>query len=98
MYVLDRLWRGSYSPADRFINPDGEYKKAVSKMCREMEQFIPLLSAEANEKLEKLRVLNDELTEIKDTDTFIEGFRMGARVMLDVLGDYKGQFTPAFSE
>ena len=92
MYVLDRLWRGGYSPADRTLTPDGEYRKALGKMCKEMEKFTALLSPEASEQLEALRVLHDDITIIRDTDTFIEGFRMGARMMLDVLGSHQRQF------
>ena len=98
MYVLDRLWRGGYSPADRFLTPGGEYQKALGKMCREMEKFTATLSPEATEQLEALRVLHDDITKIRDTDTFIEGFRLGARMILDVVGDYEGQHTTAFDE
>ena len=92
MYVLDRLWRGGYSPADRTLTPGGEYRKALGKMCKEMEKFTALLSPEASEQLDVLRVLHDDITIIRDTDTFIEGFRMGARMMLDVLGAHQRQF------
>lgn len=98
MYVLDRLWRGGYSPADRTLTPGGEYQKALGKMCREMEKFTASLSPEATEQLEALRVLHDEVTEIRDTDTFIEGFRLGARIVLDVVGNYEGQHTSSFGE
>ena len=36
-------------------------------------------------------MLHDDITIIRDTDTFIEGFRLGARVVLDVVGNYEGQ-------
>lgn len=98
MYVLDRLWRGGYSPADRTLTPGGEYRKALGKMCKEMEKFTALLSPEASEQLEALRVLHDDITIIRDTDTFIEGFRLGARVVLDVVGEYEGQHSTAFGE
>ena len=98
MYVLDRLWRGGYSPADRTLTPGGEYQEALGRMCREMEEFIATLPPEANKRLETLRVLQDEITEIRDTDTFIEGFRLGARMILDVVGDYEGQHTSSFGE
>ena len=48
-------------------------------MCKEMEKFTALLSPEANEQLNVLRVLHDDITIIRDTDTFIEGFRLGAK-------------------
>lgn len=98
MYVLDRFWRGGYSPADRTLTPDGEYQKDLGKMCREMEKFTASLSPEASEQLEVLRVLHDDITIIRDTDTFIEGFRLGARVVLDVVGEYEGQHSKAFGE
>ncbi|MDD5954185.1 MAG: hypothetical protein PUD38_03185 [Firmicutes bacterium] len=43
-------------------------------------------------------MLHDDITIIRDTDTFIEGFRLGARVVLDVVGEYEGQHSTAFSE
>jgi len=67
-------------------------------MCKEMEKFTALLSPEASEQLEALRVLHDDITIIRDTATFIEGFRLGARVVLDVVGEYEGQHSTAFGE
>ena len=43
-------------------------------------------------------MLHDDITIIRDTDTFIEGFRLVARVLLDVVGNYEGQHSTAFGE
>jgi hypothetical protein len=32
------------------------------------------------------------MTMLSEEDSFIYGFRLGARMILDVIGDYKGQF------
>ena len=36
--------------------------------------------------------LRAEMNYLHEEDIFIYGFRMGARMILDVVGDYKGQF------
>ena len=38
--------------------------------------------------MENYEDLQAELTEISEQDTFIRGFRLGARVILDVIGEY----------
>ena len=39
--------------------------------------------------------LRTDLAMMTEEDVFIYGFRMGARMILDVVGDYKGQFYDA---
>jgi hypothetical protein len=36
--------------------------------------------------------LKHDMNMLSEEDIFIYGFRMGARMILDVVGDHKGQF------
>ena len=92
MYVLDRLWRGEISPTERFVRPNSEYKKTSKQFGDEIDALIATLSPEAKRQMEVVDRLRTDLTLMTEEDVFIYGFRMGARMILDVVGDYKGQF------
>ena len=51
-----------------------------------------MLSPEARERLEAINDLTSDLSVMANEDYFIYGFRLGARMILDIIGDYKGQF------
>ena len=95
MYLLDRLWRGEISPAERFVRPDSEYKKTSKQLCDEIDSLIATLSPEAKRQMEVVDSLRTDLAMMSEEDIFIYAFRMGARMILDVVGDYKGQFYDA---
>lgn len=50
---------------------------------------------EKQKSYEKLEELQYKLFNISEQDAFIVGFRLGARIILDVIGEYKGQFRTA---
>lgn len=57
-----------------------------------MGEFLETLSPEAREQLEALNDLKSDLSVMANEDFFLYGFRLGARMILDILGDYEGQF------
>ena len=57
-----------------------------------MGEFLETLSPEARERLEAINDLKSDLSVMANEDYFLYGFRLGARMILDVIGDYEGQF------
>ena len=55
---------------------------------------LSLLSEKAKEVLEKLRDNQSELNDLNECEVFVCGFRLGARIMLEVLdgSDKWGEF------
>ena len=92
MLVLEELWRGNISPSERFVRAGSEYKKIAGKLSDEMDRLMEMISPEAKVQKEIIDNLQADLTLLQNEDVFIYAFRMGARLMLDVLGKYKGQF------
>lgn len=92
MYVLKDLWRGHISPRERYVCSNSEYQRVSYKLCEELDLFMENLTIEQREQYEKLEGLQFELMNISEEDTFIVGFRLGARMVLDVVGEYRGQF------
>ena len=69
-----------------------EYKKIAGKLSDEMDRLMEMISPEAKVQKEIIDNLQADLTMLSNEDIFIYAFRMGARLMLDVLGEYRGQF------
>ena len=92
MYVLEELCRGNISPAERFVRSGSEYKKIAGKLSDEMDKLMEAISPEAKKQIETIDNLRADMTVLANEDYFIYGFRLGARLILDVVGDYKGQF------
>ena len=90
MFVLQELWRGNITPSERFVRSGSEYKKIAGKLSDEMDRLMEMISPEAQKEIVDNH--QTDLTMLSNEDIFIYAFRMGARLMLDVLGEYKGQF------
>ena len=92
MFVLQELWRGNITPSERFVRSGSEYKKIAGNLSDEMDRLMEMISPEARKQLENIGNLRADMAVLSNEDIFIYAFRMGARLMLDVLGEYKGQF------
>ena len=92
MYVLRELWRGEISPTDRLVRQGSEYQQRAAEVRKQMIEFAAILSPEDKERMEAINDQKHDLSMIEEEDMFIYGFRLGARMMLDVIGDYEGQF------
>ena len=92
MYVLRDLWRGEISPTDRRVRQGSEYQQRAAEARKQMMEFAAILSPEDKKRMEAINDLKHGLSMMEEEDVFIYGFRLGARMMLDVLGSYEGQF------
>lgn len=92
MYVLNKLWTGEISPMERMIRPGSAYQKTVAEISTKMDILMEALSPEEKTQVEELEDLKGNLNLLAEEEQFLYGFRMGARMMLDIMGEYKGQF------
>ena len=92
MYVLDKLWRGEIPPSERLVRPGSEYQKTSTQHNAAMKLLLDLLSPEAKEQLDVVETLRYDMNMLSEEDVFICGFRLGARIILDVIGTHQGQF------
>lgn len=96
MYELKKLWRGQISPSERRIREDSAYRQVSNRHSKELDVLYKMISPEAIKQYEKVEQLGIDMTNIDEEETFIIGFRMGARMMIDILRDYRGTYyTPA---
>ena len=92
MHELRKLWRGQISPSERFINEDSPYWIASRKHTDALNTFLAMISPDARQQYEETEKLSLEMLRIDTEDAFIQGFRLGARLILDVLTEYRGSF------
>ena len=92
MYVLRDLWRGEISPTDRRVRQGSEYQQRAAEARKQIAEFAAMLSPEAKEKMEDINDQKHSMAMLAEEDVFIYGFRLGARMLRDVLGSYEGQF------
>ena len=81
MLVLEELWRGNITPAERFVRSGSEYKKIAGKLSDEMDRLIEAISPEARKQLENIGNLRADMAVLSNEDIFIYAFRMGARLI-----------------
>mgnify|MGYP003315800112 CR=1 FL=1 len=85
MYILEDLWCECYSPEVKQSRRGSEYHRLAQGLAERRAELLPLLSADAKSILERFERTKDTLSAISEEDTFIEGFRMGALIVMDVL-------------
>ena len=92
MYELRKLWRGQISPGERYIHEDSPYWHASQKHFDALHALYAMFSPEAKQQYERVEELAMNMIRIDTEEAFIQGFRLGARLILDVLTDYHGSF------
>lgn len=90
--ILLSLYKGEPSPAEQCSSEDGEYRKICEAYYRECSELREILSR-LNPPLDKqFTAITDKVPNITDREAaemFVCGFRLGARLMIDVLSDNK---------
>jgi len=91
MTILENLWFGNIAPADRRLTRGAEVKKQLENLTANEQIFTAELSVKGQQAFEEYDKLAGEITEQSECDAFGKGFRLGARLMLEVLSDEKTQ-------
>ena len=87
MKILEELWYGNVTPGERSVEKVDRLWNLGKLILQNEEELAPLLSEKAKEVLEKLRDNQSELNDLNECEVFVCGFRLGARIMLEVLVD-----------
>ena len=85
MHILEELYVGSIRPGERTFKQNSQYGRAIKELTECEEKLEATLSKEQKSLLNDYRYAQQELMVITDCETFIRGFQIGAKIMLDVL-------------
>ena len=86
--LLEELWYGNAYPQEQSTEHNSEIKELISLMGKNREILSSALTAEQNLTLEKYDDCLNEMNSIIEKEVFAYGFRLGGRLMLEVLTDH----------
>ena len=86
--LLEELWYGNVYPQEQSTEHNSEIKELISLMGKNRELLSSALTAEKNLTLEKYDDCVNEMNSIIEKEVFAYGFRLGGRLMLEVLTDH----------
>lgn len=85
MKILNEFWYGSIHPTDRNIIPNSRMDKLLKLVVTNEQRLNGLLSEEEQAAFQKFKDSQNELSSVNEYESFVLGFRLGARFMLEVM-------------
>ena len=85
MQILEDLYIGNVRPGERMFKRNSQYAKALDETVKAGDALTASLSDEQKEFFEDYMTAQREVNILTDCKTFCYGFKVGAKIMLDVL-------------
>ena len=83
MDILEDLYYGNLFPNEKYAKLDDETKELLGLLNRNEEKLTATLSDEQKETFEKYKDCNREIFEICERQSFITGFKLGAKIVIE---------------
>ena len=87
MQVLEELYLGDIHPSERSFKNGNQYAKALNEVVKAGDALLGTLTEKQKEQFEAYMTAQREVNVLTDCETFIYAFRLGAKIMMDVLTD-----------
>lgn len=85
MSVLEELFNGNINPTEKYIKKGSEYQKLHQELTDYIDELLPLLNGDEQAICEKIADNASKLSYITEKERFIEGFCLGAKLVLEIL-------------
>ena len=85
MQILEDLYVGDVRPGERSFKRNSQYGRALEESSDAADRLIAVLSDEQKKLFEEYMDAQREVMVLTDAEAFIYGFRLGAKIMMDVL-------------
>lgn len=87
MRVLEDLWFGNIDPTEYDTSSCKEYKKLLQKAAQSEEKLVAALNYEQRELFSRYADRAREFQTTAECLLFQSSFKLGARMMLEVMGE-----------
>ena len=87
MRILEEFWYGNIKPTEYDINACKEYKEMLSLITRNEEKLQATMTDEQKELFSRYTDAVREYQTMSEFLLFQHSFRLGARMMLDVMDE-----------
>ena len=85
--ILEKLFYGNICPNTDCRSQDKETKRLMGYIADHHDNLLSTLNDEQKELLEKFDDCYNELTDINEREIFSYAFKLGARIMLEILSN-----------
>ncbi len=85
MQILEDLYLGDIRPNERGFKHNSQYAKALDEVVKVGDTLTESLNEEQKKLFEDYMNAQREVTVLTDCETFCYAFKLGAKIMLDVL-------------
>jgi len=85
MNILEEFWYGNIEPADYDASPSKEYKELLQLISRNEDKLLATMTAEQKELFSRYTDCVQEYQTMAESLLFQNSFRLGARMILEVL-------------
>ena len=89
--LLSELYSGNLCPIAKKVVHGGQYQKCLNEVAEIEEQLNKLLDAQGKEKLQDFVTAQGKLSYINAEERFTQGFRMGAKLILEIMNEDDGE-------
>lgn len=83
--ILEELWYGNVYPSDNCREIKKETKDLMKYLAEHHDNLYATLTKKQREMLEKFDDYYAELTDINERAIFVYAFRLGAKMMLEIM-------------
>ncbi len=87
MHILEDLYAGNVRPRERSFRQNSQYSRALTQAVESVDALSKSLTEEQKKLFEEYMDAQREVDILTDCETFICAFKLGAKLMLDILED-----------
>ncbi len=92
--ILEDLYYGNIAPNAKTFSKNSPYAKAMDKLDKSDAYLQGVLDEEGKAMLKAFEDAQSEVSDIGIVEAFIDGFRLGAKLMLAALSEDDGELRP----
>ena len=85
MHILEDLYTGNVRPGERSFKQNSQYSRALAQAVESGDALIKSLTEEQKKLFEEYMDAQREVNILTDCETFIYAFKLGAKLILDIL-------------
>ena len=89
MQVLEDLYMGNIHPSERRFKKGSQYSRALNEVVKAGDALNGTLTEKQKEQFEAYMTAQREVNMLTDCETFLYAFRLGAKIIMDVLAEEK---------
>ena len=82
MHILEEFWYGNINPMERPFQRQRKFDKTFRLLTKDEEKLLENLNEQEKEVFDKFKACYDEIIQITECQTFIKGFKLGARFVM----------------